>query len=460
MSPISFKLETYPSILYDILSKLRPADYRRAAKVCRAWREISQLDSLIKKMYCRCFHATPHPDIIKERGWKLIVQLKQDQLRNVREGEYHLFFYADSAYPDDSRITRFEVCGNMNVLERESGRNFVVNHLGKIVHEYTGRQCIYDSFDNLIAGMICEKPELLVIYDSDLRRGNYYFLPDKWKFCTQLKGKFLSKNSLLAYVTRETDFYEHEIKLCLLRWDKNPEIKMEELYTRKGNHLTPLINKHRGQLHIVMWRYVYFNVGKEMYSIDLKNTKPAAIKIYEHENTISEFGYWNRRVYMISAGKVSVLNVVTRKVEMTIAPKFFDKVWLRENYLFEYLPTTKHIVVTNLEKGAIVGKWSVALPHTPSKMIYTVTAIDYMRDTFFCLYSGAASVRTIRSFDMRSSQTVDLDNMIYLGTQFGCYQRMKAKDGRLFVMLDGGEGVIIDYNKTPRALEDTVPGKS
>lgn len=452
MSSLCFKFESYPSLLYDIFLKLRPSDYRKASLVCRQWNAIARLDSLVQTMYLRCFHALPHPDSIKEKGWKILTKYKSEQLANIREQRYSLFFFDDPNHSPDSRVTRFEVCGKMNFVEKDSGRNFVVNHFGQLIHEYRSDQRMFDSFENLLAGCFSSKPDMLVTYDASIRRGSFYFLPEKLKF-TKLGGRFLSKNTMIAYLTRETEYFEHEIKLCLLTWDKNPEIKVHEVYSCKDSKLSTLLLKHRRPLQLVLWKSVYFVVEGKIYFVDLEEKKPAAVKIYEHSGGISDWCFWNDRIYFISEGKVHVWHVLDKKIKLIIKPRILDKVWFRENFLFEYLSTTKHVVITDMEKGSIVGKWSVALPHVPSKLTYTVDAIEYMRDTFFCLYSGAASLKTIRFFDMRTDDVVNLDNIVYLGTQFGCYERMYVRDGRLFVLLSKGEGVIVDFNKTPPPLE-------
>lgn len=448
MLPVCYKFESFPGIIYDFLSKLSPSDYRRASRVCRSWHAAAQSPALIKKMYFHCFHTLPHPLAIKEKGWKVITGHSNAYVRNLRDLDYHLFFFSDSDHNFQSKITRFEVCGDMIVVEKESGGNYVVNPFGHIVQQYNHSQTIFDSFEGLTASMIKTQPNILIIFDWKQRRGSYYFLPGEWKFAGQLKGKFVSKDSLIAYVLQK-DQEDHEIRLCVLTWDASSKIAMRPLYSLKSDSHIQLVKKHSNPLQISQWRFVHFSAGNELYCVDLNRTNPQAEKIVEHNKRIEHFLVHKQRILFESEPEIKMFNVKTRKIELTFTPKNRDKIWIRGSLLFEYLGVCKQMIVTNLDKGSIMGKWSVAIPHVPSKLVYTVDSVEYVRDTFFCLYRGGGGMCTVRSFDMRSEESQGMDDLVNFGTRIETYERMSFKDGRLFLMLTGGEGVIVDFNKTP-----------
>jgi len=453
MFPVCYKFESFPGIIYDFFSNLSPSDYRRASQVCRSWHSVAQSSKLIEKMYFLCFHTLPHPVSIKEKGWKIITNNKSRCLRNLRELDYHLFFFTDSDREHHSKITRFEVCGKMVVVEKDSGLNYVVNQFGQIIQQYTNSQTIFDTFDSLTASVIKSQSNILIIFDCMQRRGNYYFLPDEWKFVTKLKAKFLSKNSLLAYVFHENQ-EDHEIRLCVLGWDTSSKMTIRPLYSSKADSYVELVKKHAQPFQLSQWKFVHFAAEKEIFSADLNRTGQQAAKIFEHAHAITHFIVQHQRIIYESQHEIKVFNLNTRKVEITITPSYRDKIWIRGSFLFEYLGICKQMMVTNLDKGSIVGKWPVAIPHLPSKLNYTVDSVEYVRDTFFCLYTGDAGMRTVRSFDMRSEESESLDNIVNCGASFETYEKMTFRDGRLFLMLSGGNGVIVDFNKTP-----TVPSK-
>lgn len=451
MLPVNYTFEAIPSFLDGVFEYLNPSDYRRAAQVCRTWRACSQQEALIKRIFYQRFHVMPHPDIVKNKGWKAICQAKNNQMRNIREQSCHTFFY-DEMGEDRSEVKRFDVSGGMNILERASGQNFVVDNFGRVVHEYKPSQRVLDAFDGLLAITDRNKADFLAISETDRGRGGFYFLPGNWRFPEKLTPRFLSRNSLLAFLTQPAEFGEHELSLCRLTLDEGI-IHVEKIYTDSDEKLVKLIDQYAMPILNVDWRHFLFASNKAIYWVDLEKKKPEVVKLFEHDKRIEEWAYWNKRIYFSAQRVMVVFDLLQKKVVMKLSPPNFDKVWFRESYLFEYLPTSKTVMITNLEKGSVVGKWSVALPNGPSKEQYTIEKIEYIRGAFFCLYTGSSAMKTIVMYDMETKERIGLDMILYFDAKYGCYEQMSLKDGRLFVLMAGNEGAVVDFNKTPLPLE-------